>query len=59
MSLTDRQCDREVLQTDRVADDAEDWSDVMPFGRADPIPRVRPPPLGCPCGEAQAVDRAG
>lgn len=43
MSVSDRRSDREVQRTDRGADDAEEWSDVMPFGRADPIPRVKPP----------------
>lgn len=65
MSPTDRQSDREVQRTDRGADDGEKWSDVMPFGRADPIPRVNTPkPPTPPHGEAQScgwgwADRGG
>lgn len=43
MSLTDRQSDGKLQWTDRGADKAEKWSDVMPFGRADPIPHVSTP----------------
>lgn len=34
--VSDRQRDREVQRTDRGANDAEELSDVMPFGRETP-----------------------
>lgn len=58
MSLTDRQSDRKLQWTDRGADKAEKWSDVMLFDRTDPIPHVNTPTpqRGGSCG---GLDRQG